>query len=569
MVATGNRFSFWVRHLYLVLFLGFSWSLYSQTSFVAVSSHQEIEEGGLVTVEFVLVGDSGKNFKAPDFSPFKVYAGPSTSRSMSWVNGVSSSELKFSYILQAPSKPGNYQIGSASVEVQGKVLSTRPLSIITRPIDRRFSSKTGQEVFVKVSLSKDTVYLGEPVKLEAQLYYRKYEVEITGILNRLDYQNFVTEELIESRLGTNRQSVEGEIFIVKSLGSRLLYPTQTGLLELGELEVALDQILKSENFGFFQRNLEVNPIKVTSGPVSLFVKELPRPIPDGYIGAVGRFEGIIEISDNSLRPGQGFVIKTLLKGEGDLNTIGHPVYQLPAPFELYNSKMIFEDKHPGTDRVKVQKIFEQFCQVNQTGTWDIRPYFYYFDVDQQIYVLVEDTFTLEVKGSPLASQDSILDLEKDLAEDNKLSWALALLGLVLALLFALYFLRIWQKRTLNDFTIQAVNSNYATKDQRLKRAFELMNGPKDHDFYHEIYRLWNQFMTEELGMTVGEMSRQAFKDRLIQLGAEESNIRKLDRILEICDLSLFGGVNMASHKEGVLIDTEELISTFLALRGKT
>jgi hypothetical protein len=568
MVVTVNQILFWVRLFSAVLLWGLPCTFFSQTSFVAVSSHEQIEEGGLVTVEFVLVGDSGKNFRAPDFSPFKVYAGPSTARSMSWVNGVSSSELKFSYILQAPSKPGKYQIGPASVDVQGKVLSTQPLIIHTTSMDPTASSKASQEVFVRVSLSKDTVYVGEPVKLEARLFYRKYEVEITGILNRLDYQNFVTEELLESRLGTNRQSFNGQIFMVKSLGSLWLYPTQSGRVELGELEVALNQILRSENFGFFQRNLEVHPLKVTSGPVSLFVKELPRPIPTEFIGAVGRFEGKIEISDNSIRPGQGFFIKTLLRGEGDLNTIGHPVYQMPDPIELYNSKMIFEDRQTGTDRVKVQKVFEQFCQVDQGGTWEINPHFYYFDVDQEAYVLVEELFTLEVKGSPMASQNSILELVEGESEDKRMMGALALLGLVLALVLALYLSGKWQKKTLHDFTVHRSNPQYTTKDQRLRRAFELMNGSDDHDFYQEIYRLWNQFMTEELGMLVGEMSRQACKDRLVEWGAEQQDIIKLDHLLEICDLALFGGLTMASEKEGVLKDSEELMAVFSKRNSK-
>jgi hypothetical protein len=567
MNRKGKSIRFLIGFICVLVFVFLSHSSFSQVAFEAKVSNQQINEGGLISVDFVLSEEQGRNFKAPDFGPFVLYSGPSTSRSVTLINGVSSSELKYSYTLQAPKQSGLYSIGSATVEIQGKVIKTQPITVLVKEIDLSLVSQSEQEVFVRVELSKDSVFIGEPVKLEAKLYYRKFEVEVSGILNRLDYQNFVTEDLTDSRFGNSRQVINGEVFFVKNLGSRLLYPAQIGMLELGELEVALDQIIKAENFGFFQRNIEVNPLSVSSGPVTLFVKGLPAPTPQGFIGAVGRFDGKIEISDTNLRPGQGFVLKTILNGQGDINKIGHPDYRLPESVDLYKSKLIFEDSQTGVDKVKVLKVFEQFCQINQAGKWEINPYFYYFDIDKRDYVLVEEKFVVEVEGAPLSALPSILDLEDSTPNSRRIGWLLGLFGLVIIFTGMVFFFLKWQRNALDRFQIQYSNPSYYTADQRLVRAVNLLEGKLDMPFYDEIYRLWNEFMTTELGMHPGDISRQTINNRLELLGMERGDINKLNNLLEICDMSLFGGVDMSSKRREVLKATEELFLSLVEKRS--
>jgi BatD DUF11 like domain len=82
----------------------------------------------VVKVEFYMDNLTG-NFKAPDFSGFRLAAGPNTSSSMSIINGEVNQKKSYTYILM-PDKSGTLVINSAVLKTEDDSIETDPVNIV-------------------------------------------------------------------------------------------------------------------------------------------------------------------------------------------------------------------------------------------------------------------------------------------------------------------------------------------------------------------------------------------------------------------------------------------------------
>ena len=90
------------------------------------------ERGGSVEVSWTLSSSKSiprnTELLAPDFKGFRVLSGPSISTSMNLINGRSSNERSWTYVL-VPLSTGDLSIGPARVKYQGKTLSAKPMRV--------------------------------------------------------------------------------------------------------------------------------------------------------------------------------------------------------------------------------------------------------------------------------------------------------------------------------------------------------------------------------------------------------------------------------------------------------
>ena len=102
----------------------------------------------------------------PSFDGFKIVAGPSQQISQSWINGRSSFQKIYSYILQ-PAQKGNLTIKQAAIEYNGQVYKTSPIKVTVtnavaqeRDPSERPQGGTGNELLQLVAeISKTNPYL--------------------------------------------------------------------------------------------------------------------------------------------------------------------------------------------------------------------------------------------------------------------------------------------------------------------------------------------------------------------------------------------------------------------------
>lgn len=102
-------------------------------TFTVKVSSDSILLGNEIKVSFRLENAEGRKFTAPDFEPnFVLVSGPNTFSSMSMANGKVTQTVEYSFYIQ-PKETGSYYIPAASVEVNGKVLETKPIEVQVWP----------------------------------------------------------------------------------------------------------------------------------------------------------------------------------------------------------------------------------------------------------------------------------------------------------------------------------------------------------------------------------------------------------------------------------------------------
>ena len=104
---------------------------------------RQVVQGNRFSVVYVLRNGEGSSFTAPEIEGAQKIYGPavSTSYSQQWVNGVSSSSSSVEYTMTYKAvKAGTYNVGAASVVVDGKRLTTKPFSLEILPPDKSASS---------------------------------------------------------------------------------------------------------------------------------------------------------------------------------------------------------------------------------------------------------------------------------------------------------------------------------------------------------------------------------------------------------------------------------------------
>jgi hypothetical protein len=89
----------------------------------------KVDKDTMFTDEVLKVEFFIDNFKAPDFSGFRLVAGPNTSSSMSIINGEVSQKKSYSFVL-IPEDTGIVTIGAATLKTDDDIIDTESIDIV-------------------------------------------------------------------------------------------------------------------------------------------------------------------------------------------------------------------------------------------------------------------------------------------------------------------------------------------------------------------------------------------------------------------------------------------------------
>ena len=102
---------------------------FAQTPFLAATANKStigLNEQLQITYTF---NGAGRAFHGPDLRDFNILSGPNQSSNMQYINGQFSQSISFTYYLQARNV-GNYKIGPASIEAEGKRIASNVVQIV-------------------------------------------------------------------------------------------------------------------------------------------------------------------------------------------------------------------------------------------------------------------------------------------------------------------------------------------------------------------------------------------------------------------------------------------------------
>jgi len=372
-----------MRQFLLSLFLLINSFLKAQTTFIAVADAEIVNPGNLVEVSFILKNGEGEDFISPNFSKdFFVLSGPNRGLSTIIQNGQVQREMSFSYTLQ-PRRNGRLSIPPARIKVRGKVLKSNILTISVTAEGKK--ENNDQDFFIRAELTQKNIFLGQQVRLDYKIYTRK-EIQNYSILHESDYGGFYAADIQRMDNMVQTTSIKGKTYYTKILRSIALFPQQTGKQSISPLILQvglLEEDPQRPSSLFFNgdvkyANLECNVLEVT-------IKDLPKPFPANFNGGVGNFSISGNIDKTTASTNETIYLTITIFGDGDAKRVKSPELNLPASFQLYDTKAEEEERGENEGKKFSQKSFAYSIQPQKVGEFSFQPSFTYFNTTTEKY----------------------------------------------------------------------------------------------------------------------------------------------------------------------------------------
>jgi hypothetical protein len=324
----------------------------------------------------------------PPLQNLRVAAGPFLSTRVSFVNGDTSQQRIYTWVLQ-PNAVGKAEVGAISVKLQGGEKTTAPISLEVvpgnvrpraqqradpmgggdpfggeDPFDRFFGRgrqgggrRAEPKLFIEAAPSRKRLHVGEPLLLT---YYVYTQTSISDIQfsDAPQYPGFWSEELDRGRGDPQGESasVEGEAYRRFPIFQRLLFPTKAGRLELPAATLKVGIPRQS----FFDAGAAVER---STKPLVIEVDPIPEE--PGFSGAVGRFRASSSLDKTSLPLGEAATLRFRVEGSGNLKWIDKPP-EVRIPGAKVYPPTTSSDLKPGTSGITGSKTWE-FVVVPETA----------------------------------------------------------------------------------------------------------------------------------------------------------------------------------------------------------
>jgi hypothetical protein len=547
-----------MKQFILFLFLT-CYSLMAQNQFVAQASKNNITLNEKVTIEFSMNFD-GDNFEAPQFelSGFRVIFGPSQSISQAWINGKSSYNKSYSYVL-IPTKKGTLSIKQAEIEYNGKIYKSAPIKITvtdaepeptqnSAPIAGKVSSKS---LFLVAEISNSNPYLNEPIEIVYKLFFG-YNVALTSDWNEVGkpkYNNFWSQNIDVKDLVAEEGIYKGERIRYAILRKAILYPQKTGNLEIEPLTLDIDYEIATGRTDFFGQMETITANKrVTSGSKVIAVKPLPiAGKPDSFDGAVGNFTFDITPSRTTVKNGEPIDLVITIAGTGNLK-----LFNLPKPI-LNEELEVYDPEHK--ENVTTQSngmtgnITDKYTIIPQyKGDYAIKPIeFSYFDTQSKSYkTLASKEIKINVLDGPIASGNKPLpkndtsktQIKTQVAQQNNFVGS--------GLFYTLMSLPIL---AIAGFLIVRKTKNKKQKEQSKSQISELLAKKYLSDakiqfhnkeaFYIALEKSMHNFLKAKLHIETSDISKERIKELLLSKNCDNQSVIDFIKLMENCEIARY------------------------------
>lgn len=550
-----------------------SWAASAQVSFT-VDAPALTALGRPFNVAFTIDAEPEQNsFKAPEFEEnFDVVAGPSTSvgRSMQFINGKQSSSYNYTitYALM-PRESGTFTIGSASVKVDGKTYTTRPMLVeviaekqgagVKTPSTSPEGSIGRDDILLRLKVSDTELYKGESLRASLVLYTR-VTVENIESLTMPPFDGFWSQELSFDN-APSREEYNGRVYETYKITELLLSPQESGKIVIPEavMDVVAQVVVQDRrNYDpiFGGRQVYRVSRELKSAPVTINVKESPAGAPQSFNGAVGNFSLRSTMPAAEIDANSADQIELTISGTGNLKFITAPRITLPESFEVYDTKVVDNCKVTATGTTGSLTYTYPFV-ARSAGTFTIpRIEFSFFNPDTQAYeTLATEPFTLVVKddGSIAASVPAtsnynyggpMRQLDRDIRfiHTGKLPKRAAaafiltpLYWLAIVAMVALFILiyAVLRKRIRERSNTVARRMRHADKMavQRLRMAERYMNEANRHAFYEEMLRAMWGYIGDKFNIPVASLTKEKIREELYRRNVAEATAEQFCEVI--------------------------------------
>ena len=605
--------------------------LAAQTS-ITVEAPDVVAVNEQFNVTFIIEGEkSPSDFQWSVGDDFQLVWGPQrgSSSSIQIINGKRSSshQTTFTYIL-IPKSTGTFQLPVATAMLSGDKISSNQASIQvvsdggsssqsssqgggqSSGSGNRQSATSGEipsgDLFMRLSLSRSEVVVGEPITATLKLYQR---ANVVGFENAKlpTFNGFWSQETyVPDNIEFKRESLDDKIYNTAVLRTYVLIPQKSGTITIdpSELVCVINVRVNNSSSGsifdqFFQDDYRQIRKRVTTPAVKVKVNPLPAGQPASFGGGVGNFGISARLTSDNIKTHDAASLIITVSGRGNVALLEEPKVNFPPDFEVYDTKTT-ENTDKSTGSTSGSKSFEYPFIPRSHGDFTIDPVEYsYYDVNQGKYVTLK-TEPMHIKvakgkggeSSTAVAVSSGIERKdvKSLADDIRfiftgkpslsssgaffvgsiLFWVLLSLLVLGASAVFLAFRKVSAMRA----DVAGTKNRRATKmaRKRLAQAGEYLDKNLYTAFYEELHKALIGFVSDKLNMDMSEISKDNIASALTSGGVSEEQTKAFTDLLDACEFARYspdgGNEAMRSHYDDAL-KVITLIDSSLKLGGKS
>lgn len=316
-----------MKYIILISYLCFALLMFGQKADILIEvSQTEVSVGQNISISITTSLNGNIEFQFPNHFQ-KGYA-QMEGMSQEYINGKSKTvyyKNQNGYFTEK----GKYAIGPATIKSNGKIYRSNKVKVVVKESNKSIPKKndfnrnlkTIKTFYGEINVSKDEIYEGESIHLNAKVYskyafskygYTPYSVD--GKHDVHEIQNTNPLALVEEQIG-------GESYYVLELDNRVFFPVKPGSYRVEPFGVDIvDRRIYRVNAD--KKNIDVKPLPTKNRPVS-------------FKGLVGDFTFEAEISNNEAALNEVITLQLTITGEGNLHHAIAPELSLPAEVELY------------------------------------------------------------------------------------------------------------------------------------------------------------------------------------------------------------------------------------------
>ena len=564
-----------MKKIVLVLFISlFYSSLFAQIKFEAQTERSTYGLNERIQLVFT-INNEGDNFEPPKFTGFKAegpFINKGNQTSITIVNGKVTQKREIStqviYYL-TPTKKGTFTIGSASIEFSETTYKSAPIKLtITDPIQmptypgQQNNANFGEGIHLVAELSTKNPYVSEPVSVVYKLYFEpRSTVGNFRNFKAPKYDDFWSQYIDMKQLKAERGKYNGKDYSMVVLRKVILYPLEAGAKTIEPFKLELDaEVPTGRRDWFGEYEMRVIEKALSTGTQTINVKPLPENgKPEGFTGAVGKFDFKVVPSKTSLKAGESLDLEVSVSGKGNLKLFTLPKPIVPSALEMYDPSHSENVDTPLTGMTG--KISDKYTIIPQfKGKYVIKPItFSYYDLATKSYkTITSKEITIDVAegdGTVVAnvpnSNKQAIE-KKEVFQYNKLSTTFEstvrkdFLGsglfysLLLAPLLLIPIVMIAKKqKEANDADVVG---NRRKQNNRLVKKY-LSEAKKQMGdkvpFYMAMEKALHNFLKAKLHIETVEMSKENIVELLQQRNASEESINRFMELMNDCEFARY------------------------------
>ncbi|HEX7321228.1 MAG TPA: BatD family protein [bacterium] len=582
-ISKSQFFKIWTTAILLQVF-----AVAAELNFSASVDRSTVGLGEQVVLTVTVCGENIGNIPTPELPSTQDFTvtnrSSSQSTSIQFINGKMTQQGSISFVYYlSPVKEGNFTIGVCKLTYDGKTYETQPVAVQvikgstggppatvappgTTPVEPGTSLEG--ELMVIATVSKKTVYQGEQVTAEYNLYSRR-NINDLSPPKMPTLNGFWVEPLLTSgRIVFKPLTYNNKPYDVAVIGKSALFPMSSGKLIVDPLSIVVAVVMPPRDF--FDVFGTIQNVTVESKPVTITVLPLPlQGRPPEFNGGVGSFAISASLSRASSDNGEPIDLKVVINGTGNIPLIEKP--HIPSiPGIRILEPEVKENIQTANDIIKGTNEFRYPILPQADGNYEIPSIrIAYFDPKSSSYKTVETgklvfvaTGTkqagltdnqggLKVLGTDIRfTKPDAPSLQNESFDSDPRLWILY--GISAAFIAAALFFRNRQDRLAGDRAYARRAQCKRALNKWLTKVMHHLKKQQVNEYYACLSQSIQNYLGDRYNLETGALTRDRLKSACVQQGIDPQCLQQLLDIIDHCDQARFSPAITATKDPGEL-----------------